>query len=107
MQAGSLHLQPGERLPVTLEALVGARLHGLSPAARRGLAVAASMGQPTLAMVDAVAGDDVLADAEDAQIVDVRDGVVQLRSPAARLRRLRRDGPGDAARAARRDRRAE
>ena len=33
VQEGSLHLQPGERLPVTLEALVGARLHGLSPAA--------------------------------------------------------------------------
>ena len=60
---------------------MGARLHGLSPAARRGLAVAASMGQPTLAMVNAVAGDDVLADAEGAQIVDIRDGVVAFAHP--------------------------
>ena len=81
VQAGSLHLQPGERLPVTLEALVGARLHGLPPAARRGLAVAASMRRPTLAVVTAVAGDDVLAEAEDAQIVDIRDGVVRFAHP--------------------------
>ena len=81
VQEGSLHLQPGERLPVTLEALVDARLHGLSPAARRGLAVAASMGQPTLAMVNAVAGEGVLADAEGAQIVDIRDGVVAFAHP--------------------------
>ena len=81
VQTRSLHLQPGERLPVTLEALVGARLHGLSPAARRGLAVAASMRQPTLAVVNAVAGDAVLAEAEDAQIVDIRDGVVRFAHP--------------------------
>jgi DNA-binding CsgD family transcriptional regulator len=81
VQAGSLHLQPGERLPVTLEALVGARLHGLSAMARRGLAVAASIGHPTLAVVDAVAGEDALADAEDAQIVDVLDGVVHFAHP--------------------------
>src|SRR5687768_16008209 len=49
VQAGTLHLQPGERLPVTLEALVGARLQGLPPDTRRGLAAAASMRRPTLA----------------------------------------------------------
>ena len=81
VQAGTLHLQPGERLPVTLEALVAARLHGLSPATRRGLAVAAAMRQPTLAVVNAVAGDDVLAAAEDAQIVHVRDGAVHFAHP--------------------------
>jgi DNA-binding CsgD family transcriptional regulator len=81
VQAGSLRLQPGERLPVTLDALVGARLHGLSAAARRGLAVAAAMGQPTLAVVNAVAGDDALAEAERAQIVDVRDGVLRFAHP--------------------------
>ena len=81
VQAGTLELRPGERLPVTLEALVGARLHGLSPTARRALAVAASMGQPTLAVVDAVAGEDALAEAERAQVVDVRDGVVRFAHP--------------------------
>ena len=81
VQAGSLHLRPGERLPVTLDALVDARLRGLSPVARRALAVAASMGQPTLAVVNAVTGDDALAEAERAQIVDVRDGVVHFAHP--------------------------
>jgi DNA-binding CsgD family transcriptional regulator len=81
VQAGSLRLQPGERLPVTLEALVDARLKGLPPAARRGLAVAASMRRPTLAVVDDVAGEDALAEAEAAQIVRVRDGVVAFAHP--------------------------
>jgi DNA-binding CsgD family transcriptional regulator len=81
LQAGSLHMEPGEPLPVTLDALVQARLHGLPPAARRALAVAASMGQPTLAVVHAVAGGDTLAEAERAQIVDVRDGVVHFAHP--------------------------
>ena len=54
---------------------------GLSTRARRGLAVAASMRQPTLAVVNAVAGDDALAEAEDAQIVHVRDGVVRFAHP--------------------------
>ena len=81
VQAGSLHLEPGERLPVTLEALVDARLQGLSRAARRGLAVAASMRRPTLAVVNAVAGGDALAEAEQAQIVHVRDGAVAFAHP--------------------------
>ena len=77
LRDGSLH----ERLPVTLEALVAARLDGLADATRRALAVAASMGQPTLAVVEAVAGEDALAEAERAQIVDVRDGVVRFAHP--------------------------
>jgi DNA-binding CsgD family transcriptional regulator len=81
VQAGALELRPGERLPVTLEALVDARLGGLSAAARRALAVAASMGQPTLAVVDAMAGEDALAEAERAQVVEVRDGVVRFAHP--------------------------
>ena len=81
VQTGSLRLRPGERLPVTLDALVAARLRGLSPVARRGLAVAASMGQPTLAIVDAVAGDGALAEAERAHVVDVRDGMVHFTHP--------------------------
>jgi DNA-binding CsgD family transcriptional regulator len=81
LQAGSLRLDPGERLPVTLDALVSARLHGLSSTARRGLAVAASLGQPTLEVVEAVAGAGVLAEAERAQIVAVRDGDVRFAHP--------------------------
>jgi tetratricopeptide (TPR) repeat protein len=98
VQAGSLHLQPGERLPVTLEALVADRLRGLSPESRRGLAVAAALSQPTLAVVDAVAGDGALAGAEEAQVVHVRDGAVRFThrcSPRARTPRptRRRGGP--------------
>ena len=81
LQAGSLHVEPGERLPVTLDALVSSRLGGLAPTTRRGLAVAASMGQPTLALVDAVAGNGALAEAERSQIVTVRDGVVRFAHP--------------------------
>ena len=81
VQAGTLHLQPGEPLPVTLDALVRGRLDGLSPPTRRGLAAAAAMAQPTLAVVGAVAGDDALAEAERAQIVAVRDGVVHFAHP--------------------------
>jgi DNA-binding CsgD family transcriptional regulator len=81
LQAGSLRLEPGAPLPVTLDALVGTRLKGLSPVARRALAVAASMAQPTLAMVNVVAGEDALAEAEQAQIVAVRDGVVRFAHP--------------------------
>ena len=81
LQAGSLHLEPGERLPVTLDALVGARLDGLPAAARDGLAAAASMAQPTLEIVTAVAGDGALAQAERAEIVDIRDGAVHFAHP--------------------------
>ena len=81
IQAGSLHIEPGERLPVTLDALVSSRLRGLAPATRRGLAVAASIGQPTLALVEALAGDGVLAEAERAQVVAVRDGIVRFAHP--------------------------
>jgi DNA-binding CsgD family transcriptional regulator len=81
LASGMLHLEPGEPLPVTLDALVSARLEGLAPATRRGLAVAASMRQPALEVVEAVAGDGVLAEAERAQIVAVRDGVVRFAHP--------------------------
>ena len=81
LQAGTLHAEPGERLPVTLDALVSSRLDGLSQATRRGLAVAASIAQPTLGVVHAVAGDGVLAEAERMQIVAVRDGIVRFAHP--------------------------
>ena len=80
LQAGSLHVEPGERLPVTLDALVthGSRSRPRrAPRAHRGRVD----GQPTVALVDAVAGDDALAEAERAQIVAVRDGVVRFDHP--------------------------
>jgi DNA-binding CsgD family transcriptional regulator/tetratricopeptide (TPR) repeat protein len=82
-RAGTLLLEPGERLPVALEALVGARLEALSSGARRALAAAAAMAQPTLALVNAVAaaGSGALDEAESAQIIVVRDGRVRFTHP--------------------------
>ena len=83
LRAGTLALEPGERLPVTLDALVGARLSTLSPTALRALAVAASIAQPTVTLVLAVAGveGDPLAEAERAQIVELPDGKVRFTHP--------------------------
>jgi DNA-binding CsgD family transcriptional regulator len=83
LRAGTLRLEPGERLPVTLDALVGARMSTLSAGALHALAVAASMAQPTAELVVRVSGldGDVLAEAERAQIVELRDGKVQFTHP--------------------------
>jgi DNA-binding CsgD family transcriptional regulator/tetratricopeptide (TPR) repeat protein len=82
-RAGMLQLEPGERLPVALEELVGARLDALSSGARRALGAAAAMAQPTLALVDAVSGEGrgALDEAERAHIVRVRDGRVVFTHP--------------------------
>jgi DNA-binding CsgD family transcriptional regulator/tetratricopeptide (TPR) repeat protein len=81
--AGALRLEPGERLPVALEELVGARLEALSPDARRALAATAAMAQPTLALVKSIAHADssALDEAERAQIIAVRDGRVRFTHP--------------------------
>jgi DNA-binding CsgD family transcriptional regulator/tetratricopeptide (TPR) repeat protein len=82
MRAGSLQLEPGERLPVALEALVSARLEALSLDARHALAAAAAMAQPTLEVVEAVGtGRGPLDEAERAHIVDVRDGRIRFAHP--------------------------
>jgi DNA-binding CsgD family transcriptional regulator len=83
LQAGTLELQPGERLPVALEALVDARLGALSPQARRALAAAAAMAQPTVELVDAVtgAGRTALDEAARAQVAAVRDGRIRFAHP--------------------------
>jgi len=82
-QEGAIQLEAGERLPVALDELVGARLEALSQNARRALAAAAAMAQPTVALVEAVAGDGggALDEAERAQIVSVRDGRVRFAHP--------------------------
>ena len=83
LREGTLELEPGERLPVALEALVGARLEALSQEARRALAAAAAMAQPTVELVEAVtgAGRDPLDEAERAHIVTVRDGRIHFVHP--------------------------
>ncbi|HEV2875399.1 MAG TPA: AAA family ATPase, partial [Thermoleophilaceae bacterium] len=83
MRAGTLKLEPGERLPVALEALVGVRLGTLSQEARRALAAAAAITHPTLELIEAVAdtGRDPLDEAERAQVVSVRDGRIRFAHP--------------------------
>ncbi len=79
----TLTLEPGERLPVALDELVGARLHTLSDGARRSLAAAAAVAQPTLALVEAVSGDGrgALDEAERAEVISVRDGRIRFGHP--------------------------
>jgi len=83
LRAGTVGLEPGEPLPVALDELVGARLEALSSEARRALAAAAAMAQPTVGLVEAVAGDGegALDEAEQAHIVVVRDGRVRFTHP--------------------------
>jgi DNA-binding CsgD family transcriptional regulator len=83
LREGAVRLEPGERLPVALDELVGARLEALSSEARRSLAAAAAMAQPTVRLVEAVAGhgEDALDEAERAQIVSVEDGRVRFTHP--------------------------
>jgi DNA-binding CsgD family transcriptional regulator/tetratricopeptide (TPR) repeat protein len=83
LRGGTLQLEPGERLPVALNELVGARLEALSPASRHALATAAALAQPTLALVDAVSGGggEALDEAERADIIAVRDGRIRFTHP--------------------------
>lgn len=83
LRQGTVQLEAGERLPVALDELVGARLEALSAEARRALAAAAAMAQPTVALVEAVAGDGerALDEAEQANVVVVRDGRVRFTHP--------------------------
>ena len=82
-RAGKLQLEAGERLPVALEGLVGARLAALSPPSRRALAAAAALAHPTLALVEAVSGSDGVAldEAVQADVVSVRDGRIRFTHP--------------------------
>jgi DNA-binding CsgD family transcriptional regulator len=81
LRAGTLHLEPGERLPVTLDALVGARLGAVSREAQRALATAAALAQPTEELVSEVASESGLAEGERAQIVAIRDGQIRFAHP--------------------------
>jgi DNA-binding CsgD family transcriptional regulator len=83
LRDGTLQLEPGERLPVAIDELVGVRLRALSPAARSSLAAAAALRQPTLALVEAVSrgGRDALDEAERAEVIAVRDGRIRFAHP--------------------------
>lgn len=83
LRDGTLSLEPGERLPVALDELAGARVRALSEGARRSLAAAAAVAQPTLALVDAVTGGDrgALDEAERADVISVRDGRIRFGHP--------------------------
>jgi DNA-binding CsgD family transcriptional regulator len=83
LRDGVLSLEPGERLPVALDELAGARVRGLSDDAQRALAAAAALTQPTLALVGAVSGGgrDALDEAERAEVISVRDGRIRFAHP--------------------------
>ena len=83
LQAGTVQLEPGEPLPLALDELVGVRLQALSAEARRTLAAAAALAQPTVALVEEVAGDGhgALDEAERAHLIAVRDGRVHFTHP--------------------------
>ena len=89
--AGSLRLERGERLPVTLEALVDDRLAALGELPRRALAAAAALAQPELRLVGAAVrgrrGGAGGGGAGRRRRLDRRPD--PLRAPAARVRRLR------------------
>jgi DNA-binding CsgD family transcriptional regulator len=80
-RAGTVQLDRGERLPVTLEAVVAERLAALTPHARHAAAAAAAMTQPTGALVTAVSGPAPLAELERAGIVGLDDGRVRFSHP--------------------------
>jgi DNA-binding CsgD family transcriptional regulator len=83
LRDGTLELEPGERLPVALEALVHARLGALPAESRDALAGAAALAQPTVELVEAVTGSgrEALNEAIRAQVAQVRDGRVQFTHP--------------------------
>ncbi len=83
LRDGTLELQPDERLPVALEALVHARLGSISAEARDALAGAAALAQPTVELVEAVTGTgrDALDEGIRTQVVQLRDGRVRFMHP--------------------------
>jgi DNA-binding CsgD family transcriptional regulator len=76
---GTTELSPGEALPLPadISELVAARIRGLPPRARRALLTAALHASPTLELL----GSTSLARAEEAGLVDVRDGRVTFVHP--------------------------
>jgi DNA-binding CsgD family transcriptional regulator len=81
--AGSLRLERGERLPVTLEALVNDRLSTLEELPRRALAAAAALAHPEVGLIEAAVegGEAALVAAAHAGVVDLADGRVRFAHP--------------------------
>ncbi len=71
------------RLPATLGTLVRDRLATLPAATQRALAVAAALAQPTVELVDGVAGGaaEALSAAERAQVIEIGDGRIHFSHP--------------------------
>jgi DNA-binding CsgD family transcriptional regulator len=81
--AGSLRLERGERLPVSLEGLVNDRLATLGELPHRALAAAAALTQPEVGVVESAVdgGEAALAEAADAGVVELIDGRVRFTHP--------------------------
>jgi DNA-binding CsgD family transcriptional regulator len=82
-ERGSMQLELGGRLPVTLDALVRDRIAALPAETRRPLAAAAALAQPTLTLVAAVS-DGELGPAVAAQIVELDGDLVRFTHPLLR-----------------------
>ncbi len=92
-------------VPVTLEALVRARIDALPAVTRDALAVAAAIGPAREDVLERAGVDlDALDDALSAHVVAWEDGIASVRSPAARLGGLRRPTTGEAQSSARANR---
>ena len=81
---GAVRIEPGEQLPVSLEALVRERLAALPGPTQEALAIAASASQPTLSLLELVRDREalgVLSPAVDALVVEVEDGRVRFTHP--------------------------
>jgi DNA-binding CsgD family transcriptional regulator len=82
-ERGSIGLELGGRLPVTLEAVVRDRIAGLPVETRRCLGAAAALSVPTLTLVAAVS-DVELGPAVAAGVVELDGEVVQFAHPLLR-----------------------
>ena len=84
VERGSILLEPGERLPASLGALVNERIEGLPTDSRAALVVASALSQPTLELVGAALGRDAgpeLAPALEAQVVELAGDRIRFTHP--------------------------
>jgi DNA-binding CsgD family transcriptional regulator len=93
-ERGSIQLELGGRLPVTLDALVRDRIAALPAQTRRPLGAAAALAQPTLTLVAAVS-DGELGPAVAAQVVELDGDLVRFTHPLLRSAAYARLPPGE------------
>lgn len=77
LQRGAINLEAGERLPLTLDALVHDRLAALAAETRTALALAAAAAHPTVEIADAGA----LAPALAAQVIELDGNAIRFTHP--------------------------